>query len=533
MAQSHYFSIYLLKTDCSTASALRDDHALIPDIEAEHLPEGAALLLADERPRHVWWKTYFGIDRDLRQAFKGALVFVPAAGRTFAFSFGRAYHSLRSGSYEPDFGLRVTLNVVDPQKIKNTDIIEPVNARRQRTQVSVMSDLTFFDFDHDSAVLKNLAGKARDDYAHLVRNVSGQDSLRVSSDVQAGDLPTLCEQLLSLYESNDYESAFPGIRAISRVQDPELVEQLDERLIVGLKKRDSALLLGVPAFVDYGKSVQIRYRGAGGAFVQDDATLELYYEYLSTQSVPLESITLDDLRRHKIELVDEEMRPGDRYSIMKALIYDTQLKGDSAGYHLLENVWYRVETDYMKLLETDLAGMFEDPELPAYKHENEGDYNEKMDEEHDNVKCLDGKNIAPPGTTQVEPCDLLCIGGEAESERRDVRLVHVKRSTRSSGLSHLFSQGAGSMELLLSESASVEKLEALVTDFQDAVGDLELPKRLEKRAVKVVFAVVTKKDPGGRWGNLPLFSRINLRRAKRQFGLMGVAVGIGFIKDES
>ena len=89
------------------------------------------------------------------------------------------------------------------------------------------------------------------------------------------------------------------------------------------------------------------------------------------------------------------------------------------------------------------------------------------------------------------------------------------------------------MELLLSESASVDKLEALVTDFQEAVGDLELPKRLEERAVKVVFAVVTKKDPEGTWGNLPLFSRINLRRAKRQFGLMGVAVGIGFIKDES
>ncbi|MYA15311.1 MAG: sporadically distributed protein, TIGR04141 family, partial [Gammaproteobacteria bacterium] len=197
MAPSHYFSIYLLKANCDVALALREEHDLIPNVEADHLPEGASLYLAEDEPRPVWWKKYFGIDRDLRQAFKGALVFVPTSDRVFAFSFGRAYHSLRQGSYEPDFGLRVTLNAVDPNKIKNTDIIEPVNARRQRTQVPVLSDLTLFDFDHDNAVLKNLAGKARDDYTHFVRNVSGQDNLRISSDVQATDLPTLCEQLLS------------------------------------------------------------------------------------------------------------------------------------------------------------------------------------------------------------------------------------------------------------------------------------------------------------------------------------------------
>lgn len=531
MPPNHYFSIYLLKANYDVALALRDDHDLIPDVEADHLPEGASLYLAEDEPQPVWWKRYFGIDRDLRQAFKGALVFVPASNRLFVFSFGRAYHSLRKGSYEPDFGLRVTLNAVDPNKIKNTDIIEPVNARRRRTQVPVLSDLTLFDFDHDSAVLKNLAGKVRDDYAHLVRNISGQDNLRISSKVQATDLPIFCEQLLSLYQLNDYKDAFPGIRAISRVRDPALIKQLDENLVRSFGERDPALLLGIPAFVDYSKSMQIRYRGAGGSFVRDDATLELYYEYLSTRDVQPESLTLEDLRRHKIELVDEEKRPGDKYAIRKALIYDTALQGDSAGYHLLEDVWYRVETDYMRLLEYDIASIFEDLELPPYRHKNEADYNAKMEEEHKNMKCLDGKDIAPPGATQVEPCDVLRV--EGEGDERDVSLIHVKRSTRSSGLSHLFSQGAGSMELLLSEDASIEKLEALTSDFEERVGDPGLRRKLENRAVKVVFAVVTRKDAAGGWANLPLFSRINLRRAKRQFKLMGVEMGIGFIKNEA
>lgn len=59
------------------------------------------------------------------------------------------------------------------------------------------------------------------------------------------------------------------------------------------------------------------------------------------------------------------------------------------------------------------------------------------------------------------------------------------------------------MESLLSETASVARLETLVADFEKEVGELELPRRLEDRAVKVVFAVVTKKDPRGTWSNLP------------------------------
>ncbi|MYD15235.1 MAG: hypothetical protein F4107_03145 [Gemmatimonadetes bacterium] len=535
MGSSHYFSIYLLKPAYNTSSALRDDHDLVPNVTADRLPQGASLYLSEKIPRQVWWKKYFGIDRDLKQAFKGALVFVPASERIFAFSFGRAYHSLKNASYEPDFGLRVTLNLVDANKIKNTDIVEPANARRRRTQVPVLSDLTIFDFDHDSSVLKSLAGKAKAAHEHLVRNVSGQDNLRISSDVEASNLPMLCEELLTYYESNDYENVFPGIRAISRVKDPFLIEQLEQKLVLGLRGSDPALLLGVPDFVDYARPFRIRYRGAGGKFVRDDVALELYYEYLLTRNVSPESIDLEDLQRHKIELVDEDMRPGDRHSIGKALIYDTHLEGDSAGYHLLEGVWYRVERDYMQVLQANIGDMFEDPELPPYthEHEDEKDYNSKMEEEHCGALCLDGEDISPAGATQVEPCDFLCVEGTEDDGEPDVAFVHVKRSTRSSGLSHLFSQGTGAMELLLSESDSVERLEALVAEREERLGGVRLRERLEERTVRVVFAVVTRKDPSRTWRNLPLFSRINLRRAKRQFQLMGVPVRIGYIRNET
>jgi uncharacterized protein (TIGR04141 family) len=65
-----------------------------------------------------------------------------------------AYHQLKDESYEYDFGLRTTLNAVDPDKIKSTDIFKLENARRQRIQTPVASNLNLFDFEQDESIIK-------------------------------------------------------------------------------------------------------------------------------------------------------------------------------------------------------------------------------------------------------------------------------------------------------------------------------------------------------------------------------------------
>ena len=523
MGRSHYFSIYLLKDTYTVQNALRENHSLTQDVPAARLPPGSSLFVA-AADKEVWWKEFFGIPDDLDQVFWGAIVFVPAGGRTFAFSFGRAYHNLRQDSFEPDFGLRVTLNAVDPEQIRNTDTIEPANARRQRTQVPVLSDLTIFDFDRDSSVLKNLAGKAKQEYAAFVRNVSGDSSLRISSKSLPEELPTLCEQLLKLYQSNDYKKAFPGIRGIARVKDPSLLDRLNSQLLQGFKNHDSALLLSVPAFVDHSNAVHIRYTGAGGRFVRDDVSIDLYYEYLRERNRSIDTITLGDLDRHRLVLTDEEGRRRDYYAIRKSLIFDTRLGDHGETYHLLEKTWYQIQHTYLDKLESDIQGAFVDSKLPQYRHENEGRYNRSVADDDPLIVCLDGKNIAPDGLTQVEPCDLYRIEGDATEIGTDRVFIHVKRSTRSSGLSHLFSQGAGAMELLLDNDESVEKLKALVDGNGDGVS-----RAIQQGSVRVLFAIVTTKDPTKGCRNLPLFSQINLRRTLRQFRLMRIEAGIGFI----
>lgn len=141
MSRARPFSIYLLKEGFDATNSLREDHDL-EAADATDLPEGAALYILDAHPKPPWWRSYFGVTEPLLQQFKGALVFLPVDHRCFALSFGQVFHHLNDAAYEYEFGLRVTLNSVDPNKLKSADMVAPGVARRKRTQVPVSTELT-------------------------------------------------------------------------------------------------------------------------------------------------------------------------------------------------------------------------------------------------------------------------------------------------------------------------------------------------------------------------------------------------------
>jgi uncharacterized protein (TIGR04141 family) len=114
MARSRSFSIYLLKKGFDASNALSDDDSDLDEMEAASLPPNAELFVRDADPYPPWWRDYFGIKAKLSQQSKGALVFVPLNKRTFVLTFGTVGHYLEPESFEHDFGLRVTLNSVDP-----------------------------------------------------------------------------------------------------------------------------------------------------------------------------------------------------------------------------------------------------------------------------------------------------------------------------------------------------------------------------------------------------------------------------------
>lgn len=528
MTKTRSFSIYLLKDTFNAGNALKDDTKLEAGVEATGLPEGATLHVLDNQPYSPWWAGYFGIQKPLSQASKGAIIFMQASGRSFALCFGHVSHNLKDESYEYDFGLRVTLNCVDPDKLRSTDILEPSGAKRQRTQLPTAGDLTFFDVDSDSTILKSLTGKVKNAHKDVFKNATGSSNIRISSAVDAAGLIDLCEKLLALYQEETFKTAFPDIHNISPVRDPSVITQLNGKLIGAFQAKDEALALTVPDLVDFGDGLWGSFAGARAGKVYDDIFLERYYEYLGEAGIDINTVDVDTLKRHELLLTNDDGRIiRDRHSIFKSLVFDTTLHGGGHSYHLCEGNWYLVDSDYVTRLKTFLDPLCKGTTLPDFNHADEGAYNIAASAAAPGRVCLDKKNISPAGQKQVEPCDIY----EVVDDRAVLHCVKI--STLSAQLSHLFNQGMNSVKLMRSEPLALANMQVLVGNGLPDAEKQALVAPLSNDKFRVVFGIVTHKDKAKKSDNLPLFSRISLMRCMKDFKERGIAAEYCFIPDVS
>lgn len=528
MSKSRSFSIYLLKDGFDQTNTLKDDHALAETAAADNLPEGATLFILDNQPNPPWWKGYFGITQNLQQTLKGAIIFLPVGDRVCAITFGHVYHNLQSEAYEYDFGIRITLNSLDPTKLKSLDSLIPENARRQRTQLPVGSDLTYFDFDRDSTILKGLTGSVKEEYKQYFRHATGASNIRISSDVGADGLAALCATLLEIYAKEDYKTAFPDIQNVTPVRDPVKVDALNAKLETAFRGKDANLTLTVPEIVNYNDENYVMFSGEGQSLIYDDVFIDLYYEYLTSKSFDLAAATIENLKHHSLVLTNETGQPrGDKPSILKCLIFDTTLDGGTETFHLCEGNWYLVDAVYVKGLSDYLDPLCQDTTLPIFNHENEAAFNEACVSGLEASRlCMDKKNISPKGQSQVEPCDVF------EQDGNKCVLHHVKISTVSNQLSHLFNQGLNSVILLREEEKSFEKLKSVAETLADAAHNDNFQALIDQKNFKVIFQIVTHKDKNNKSKNLPLFSRISLKRTMKELKRMGIEAEYCFVKNE-
>ena len=526
MSKSHSFSIYLLKIGFDENNSLKDDHNLKLK-SAINLPPEAKILILDNVPKTPWWRNYFGISDNLIQVSKGALIFLPAGGRYFALSFGHVQHYLKNSCYEYDFGIRVTLNSVNPKRLKSTDTVDPSASRRKRTQIPFESDLTYFDFDKDSTIMKRLTGKVKDEYKNLFKHVTGASNLCISSDVNPTGLSAICERLLEIYEKDDYKLAFPNIHNIEPVKDPEAIDQLNEKLLQAFKNKEQNLSLMVPDIINYSDGIYASFTGVGASLLYDDVSMPRYHEYLESNGVNFSAVNIDTFKKHHLCLADENNESREIFEIFECMVFDTILNGDTQSYHLFEGNWYKVEQSYTLKLNGYLDPCFDDCNLLAYDHGTEGAYNRDVAKVDERFICLDEEDISPVGQTQVEPCDLYTVAnGKAI-------YYHVKVSTRSSQLSHLFNQGVNAIELIKLESQSRDKMKRLIKDRLKGNDEPAYCSPIDEEKHKVVYAIVTHKDRNMKSANLPLFSRISLMRSIKSLKLMNVDMACCFVDDNS
>lgn len=519
MAKSRSFSIYLLKDTFTPDNALKDDHNLqLLEEENTNLPNNSIMYLSDNPGSPPWWKFFWGISKNLHQVQKGSLIFLPVDNNWVVLTFGITYHQLKDNCYHYDFGLKTTLNALDPDKIKSTDILQPENAKRQRVQSPTASSLNFFDIRHDENIIKKLTGAVKSEYIDLFRNVTGASSLRISSNLPPDEITNLCREIIEIYDKTDFIQSFPDIQNIVPVRDPEKIDKLNQNLLSAFQTAPLELVLSIPEIVDYLTSFKIKFNGAGRTNSDyNDVYIADYRAYLEERQIT-EINDINIFHNHRMSIIDENGVQIKQYSIYKCFLYDCEI--DGITYHLTEGEWYLIDKEYIKKLENSLNPHFLDKHLFLHQCDSkrEDDYNISVKDANTNVFCLDKKNISVNGQTQIEPCDLITI------VENKVNLIHIKISTRSSSLSHLFNQGVNSIELLRMQEESKEKLKTLVSDNN-------FDNLIDKGEFSVTYGIITKKDRNGKSSKLPIFSRISLLRAVNTLKMMNIPCSIYFIYD--
>jgi uncharacterized protein (TIGR04141 family) len=318
-------SIFLLKDGLEAwGDALREEN----EIEMFDLRRSAGVdgvfVVRDSNPHAPWWRSY--VDPHLRDELAGltnastaGVLFLDAAGHSFAFTFGYGRHLLDPEWLVPDFGLRVVLNTVEPDQLKSVDArtIDEFTMHTRR-DLSTGSSFGAFGLDVARDLVRAVTGPPRDE--SLGRRMTGADALSLSSRAQIPELGPLCERLAAAYQASDYKERFGWIDHLRPVKDPVLRRDLDEVLIADIRERKlTDLHLAPPETIEWRRAGGFTY-STGSSGLDDLDPDPRITAYLETIDDPA-GLELDDLKSARVIAMDAESGYDlDRWSVYRCIV---------------------------------------------------------------------------------------------------------------------------------------------------------------------------------------------------------------------
>ncbi|HGM5460127.1 TPA: TIGR04141 family sporadically distributed protein [Serratia marcescens] len=514
-------SIYLAKN-----GIIQDDHLLdlermreakylnIPDTESViyiHQPKPA---------RYPDWVGYIissqseiGYEDFSKCQSESAVIIVRFSSVIFLITFGGGHHKVKKESIERDFGLRVTLNSVDPDKLKSLDKSNyqdsPLNTRSQSTKEV---DISSLNIDSELDILSTLTGKSNVDIFGDI--VTGKDSLIITPPVSIDSLQSVLSEALSRFNQK-LPKEFEWIDNISKVKDKDLSDVLDLELNEYLKDNDRSeeFWIGEPELVDW--TAQIGYvfgRITSRSEIHPTLVFDNLKKYISLNKLDL---NCDVLKSLKIHIIKENEISYDSWSAFNCLYAEVKNKNET--YILRNGSWYAVNASFIASLDKSLESVLPyDFELPIYNHLREDEYNKYVENNCDACINMDKKLLHHGGrNNKFEFADIL---------RNGTDFIHVKYYRSSSTLSHLFAQAYVSLELFVSDAAFRAKLNKVLPNDSKLI---DVSSRPDTQNYVVVYAIAINRDIPK---NLPLFSKITLKNTVKSLRNLGFTIKLAQIK---
>lgn len=512
-------SIYLTKLDSTSETNLFDATHLKKGKKIEIPGANSVIYINQKKPeKHPDWVHFLtesqdelSVDDFVKCQSEGAILIVTTSGRKFIISFGSGHHKIKKENIERDFGLRVTINSVDPSMLRSLDKSNyqdtPLNTR---SQSSKGVDILSLNIDSELEILATLTGKCNVPMFGDI--ITGRDNLSIIINDNLLNLADILSLALEKYKA-PLPSDFEWIDNIGKVKDSTLCAVLDSELDSRLELDDSqdVLWLGEPEIIDW--EVQTGY------------AFELYpksplYPILSLSSLKNHlrkngsKLNCEEIRKQKIHIINDNEKSYKNWSAYLCLYAEIVLGKEQ--FILRNGIWYQIASDFGKNINKALLEIEHyDFKLPTYNHDREDEYNKHVATHIDNTHLLDKKLIHHGGkNSKFEFADLV---------RNKNELIHVKYYRSSSALSHLFSQGVVSAELFISDKDFRRKLNAKLPN-EIKLTDFNL--RPQTNEYTIIYAIATNKEIPQQ---LPFFSKITLKNTVKSLNMMGFNVKLSKI----
>jgi len=506
-------NVFLLKAGRTIHDALSNEVRLAPI--SFSLSGVNCLFYHQTNASHPRWIQLFSnveevAQLDLHGRSLKALMVMAVSDRVFCFTFGHARHLIDGISIERYFGLRTALSLTDPLLIKS---VEKSNIDRtplrSKSQSSKHLSISEFDFKFDSEILKSLTGvvESENDDSEFV---SGSDSLALHSDVRLEQFPEIAARLLVAYEDERCKEKYPWMDYIVPVRDAALVSQLDHLLVEVINAQDfdqiraAAPMLLTDDISGFGY-VRHNVRSRNGPAISFD--LDLRQALLAKQILGV--ATLQSLHSERIYLYSAEGQQRACWSLYECI--EAEIELENKVYLFNEGDWYQIDRDY-----TDQVNRYfetatpSDLQFPPYGTDHEGPYLRRI-ADNTNFHLLDQKLVRLSGASSpFEFCDLITP---------ENHIIHVKKYSSSSVLSHLFSQAYVSAEALINAPDVTVQVNAHLAsegDFQFIFDPATQPRN------KIVFAIMQPHE----MLHMPFFSKVNFRQFAQRLIAMGYQVQI-------
>lgn len=418
-----------------------------------------------------------------------------------------------------DFGLKVALNTVDPERIRSTDskTIDE-SSMHTRNQSSRQTSFDQFEFDANRAILQAVTGQPRD--AGFGKSITGGESLKITTQLEFSGLSAKTDELLRHYRAKTYKKSFPWLDSLKSVKDEAKVRELEALLLEKFMSQDlDNCHLAPPELLDWDLIEGFVYPGRRAKDLETELSLGNCLYHLAKGD--MSNMDPAKLRSAKIRLkrVDGEgLLPA--WTVHKALVAQVEMGGKS--YILSGGKWFEVEGDYVKRVDHDLAHIplstlsFPDAQ-PGW---TEGKYNEEAVKANKDWMLADRKNLKPPGAiSPIEVCDILTTKGE---------FIHVKKRKSSATLSHLFSQGMVSAQVMRGDAGFRDAVKSLAVRI-NRIAAAQIPwDAIEAGKLSVVYAIIAEEGKPIPQG-LPFFAKVNLSHALRVLKPLQCDVELGRI----